>query len=152
MEIPVYRFGKIIEFAKIDDEDYPKVFKLHWTSGKYPIGYSPETGLIRLHRLILYCPNGYQVDHINGDKLDNRKCNLRLATKSQNMTNQPKNRGGNRFKGVSRVSNSKKWKAQITKDNKYFHIGNFTTEEEAAIAYNKFALSLHGEFAYLNKV
>lgn len=100
-------------------------------------------------------PHGFLVDHINRDKLDNRRTNLRLATKSQNEQNKTKRRANttSRFKGVVKMSGRKKcWRATITEDGYNIHVGTFYTEKEAAIAYNQAAYARWGEFAVLNDV
>lgn len=103
-----------------------------------------------LHRLITNAPKGLQVDHINGNRLDNRKINLRICSSSDNSKNRPKNKGN--YKGVYLDKLRNKWIAQITKNYKCYHIGSFEKEIEAALAYNEKAKELHGEFAYLNKI
>ena len=85
------------------------------------------------------------IDHINGDKSDNRLCNLRDASRSENMSNSQKrvdNTSG--FKGVSRAAG--KWVARIYARGKKHHIGYFDTAEDAAAAYAKASAELHGEF------
>ncbi len=103
-----------------------------------------------LHRLIMApIPNGLHIDHINGNKLDNRRSNLRLATRSQNAANQPltsRNRSG--YKGVS--ASRTRWKARIQHQGTIYHLGVFKAREEAAWAYNVAAELLFGKFAYLN--
>ena len=90
-----------------------------------------------------------QVDHINGDGLDNRRSNLRLATHAQNMRNrreQTNNSSG--FRGVSR--HNRRWRASISVGNKDRHLGYYDDPIEAARAYDAAALELSGEFARLN--
>lgn len=104
-----------------------------------------------IHRIITRAKVGEIVDHINGNTLDNRKCNLRLCTNAQNCRNKKKhhdNKSG--FKGVKKHYN--KWQAKITKDYVDYHLGTFDTPLEAAKAYNKKAKILHGKFARLNVI
>ena len=106
---------------------------------------------IHMHRLITKCPKHLVVDHINHNGLDNRKENLRICTHQQNQYNKKlfaRNSSG--FKGVSWSKRSKKWKAQITPNNKYLHLCFFNTKEEAARAYDANAHHYFGEFAFLN--
>lgn len=100
-----------------------------------------------LHRLLLNAPKNMLVDHINGDTLDNRICNLRLATPSQNMGNSKSMRGTSKYKGVHWSKKERKWVAGIKNG---VHLGYFNDENEAALAYNKAALEHFGEFSRLN--
>lgn len=104
-------------------------------------------------------PEGFLVDHINQDKLDNRRSNLRLATRSHNEANKKKRRtqsGGapsSRYKGVNRVKDGRKkcWRATITYEKNQIALGSFFSEKEAGEAYNKAAKEYYGEFACLNE-
>lgn len=107
-------------------------------------------------------PPGFLIDHINGDKLDNRRCNLRLATRTENEANKKKRRTQknqikgqptSKYKGVSKIRGRKKcWRACIGFEGEYKSLGTYYSEEEAAQAYNKAAVELFGEFALLNKI
>ena len=102
----------------------------------------------RIRALILL---GTHVDHINGDRLDNRRFNLRLCTNQQNQMNKTKRVGSSsRFKGVYFQKTSRKWVAAIQKDRKLKHIGLFSDELDAARAYDAAAKEAFGEFAWLN--
>lgn len=110
-----------------------------------------------LHRVVLARAIGRVLkrheypDHINRDPLDNRRSNLRLATRSENARNrnaQSNNVSG--YKGVGWHKRSRKWRAFITLNRKQRHIGHFDKAEDAARAYDKAARELHGEFARLN--
>lgn len=95
-------------------------------------------------------PDG-DVDHINGIRSDNRPCNLREATRSQNLCNRPSAGGTSEFKGVSWSTKSRKWRAQCyTATGRNKHLGHFDTEEEAARAYDACAAREQGPFARLN--
>lgn len=89
---------------------------------------------IRMHRLLLNAPTNLQVDHINGNSLDNRKENLRLCTHRENQQNRSVHRDG-RLCGTAYNKPLKKWRAKFTKDRKAFHIGYYETELEAHQAY-----------------
>jgi hypothetical protein len=104
--------------------------------------------LVFLHRAILQ-GDSVAIDHVNGDKLDNRRANLRPCTHSQNLWNSKiskRNKSG--YKGVVYHKTIKKWIAQIS--SKY--LGAFETPEKAAMAYNKAALEIAGEFARINEL
>jgi len=103
------------------------------------------------HRLVwFYCYGEWpkcDIDHINGDKKDNRIENLRLATVSQNCFNTKiSKRNTSGFKGVDYHKPTKKWRAAIKISGKNYHIGLFATAEEAGAAYAEFAKKAHGEF------
>lgn len=107
------------------------------------------------HRVIWALAHGTwpegEVDHINGDGLDNRLCNLRLTDRHQNRCNSKKpatNTSG--FKGVSWCKRNKQWHAGIKRNYKTYNLGYFDDVREAAAAYQRAALRLHGEFARLN--
>lgn len=92
-----------------------------------------------------------QVDHINGNGLDNRRVNLRPSTRTQNMGNRRKwTVGSSRFKGVSWFKEGKRWKAQIRFAKKHIYLGLFDDEEAAARAYDAAARGYFGEFAAVN--
>lgn len=108
-----------------------------------------------VHRLVwLYAYGDWpdrDIDHINGDKSDNRLSNLRLATRPQNIANsgpRPKNKTG--FRGVSLCAHTGKWRASITLEGRSRNLGRFGTPEDAARAYDAAALAHHNEFARLN--
>jgi hypothetical protein len=101
-----------------------------------------------MHRQILGCDK--DVDHINHQTLDNRRLNLRPATKSQNAANQAKRKGSSKYKGVSWYKNYRKWVAQIGAQNQRIRLGYFVSEEDAGRAYDSAAIALHGKFAHLN--
>ena len=148
------------KFALVDKEDYPTIILNNWCAQKRNSGFGyyavrsihlnnpKERVRIPMHRQILNAPDGWEVDHINGDGLDNRKCNLRLCTRSQNGANRHKVRGN--FKGVCWYSRCNKWGASICHDRKRYHLGYFDKELEAAKAYDDKAIELFGEFARLN--
>jgi len=106
------------------------------------------------HRLAWYITYGYlpkELDHINRDTSDNRICNLRECTRSQNKANALpyKNR---KYKGIYFNKRLGKYQAQIEHNYKQYYLGLFDTPKAAALAYNAKAIELHGEFAYLNEV
>jgi hypothetical protein len=105
-----------------------------------------------MHRLLLGVPPGLQVDHINGDGLDNRRANLRIATPAQNMQNRRPRRGAaSSFKGVIRYPSARTpWGSYISRAGKKAFLGAFPSEEAAARAYDAAARELFGEFAWLN--
>jgi len=149
-------------FTIIDDEDYLKVCRYKWryfqfkTRTPYITAYIKEYRQnIFLHRFIMNLKSGdkNQVDHKNRNTLDNRKENLRLADIFLNNINKgilKNNTSG--YKGVSWHKYNQKWYAQTSFHNKRIHLGYFNSAREAALAYNKKAKELFGEYAYLNKI
>jgi hypothetical protein len=141
----------------IDEQDLPLIQGKVWcvsTLG-YIVARCKETeSTVYMHRLIMGNPEGKCIDHINGNKADNRRCNLRLCDKAQNLRNMPKRIGKytSLYKGVHFDKNRSKWKAEITFEYKNIHLGRFNSQIEAAKAYNSAALRLFGEFAKLNEI
>lgn len=106
-----------------------------------------------LHRLIMNAKDNEYVDHINFNKLDNRKCNLRICSKAENTQYQQiSTRNTSGYKGVSWDKENNKWYAQIKTNGKHFNLGRFDNKHEAAKAYNIAAIHMFGEFAKLNDI
>ncbi len=136
--------------AKVDDEDYEMLIGSRWCVSD---GYAFNRAHGRMHRLLMKAPQGVMVDHRNGDKLDNRKDNLRLCSNSQNQANRKVSLGVSKFKGVvwqTLPSGKGYWKAVITKDGEATYLGTYKTDVEAAAAYNVAAVEMFGEFAHIN--
>ncbi|MDO5300275.1 MAG: HNH endonuclease [Clostridia bacterium] len=137
----------------IDYADYPAVRTHRWWVDKGS-GYfvtSKDGRLVYLHRMLMPCPEGLVCDHINRNKLDNRRSNLRYATPQENSRNRGmsrKNTSG--FIGVSWHIRNERYVAQIKVDGRTRNLGQFRTAEEAARARDKAALFFFGEFANLN--
>ena len=107
---------------------------------------------IAMHREILKAGKGELVDHINHDGLDNRRANLRKATRAQNAQNRrkPRVKSKSRYKGLAWQKRTGKWSVRIHVNGEHKCIGTFTNESEAARAYDAAAREYHGEFAVLN--
>lgn len=145
------------QFAMVDDADYERVcaFKWHAHRKNKGRGFYAQTGYsaggrqrsLLLHRFIMQAGRGEQVDHKNGNGLDCRRENLRFCTHSQNVHNTPAKKG---YKGVVWVRKSLLWAASIMVEGHRFYLGNFSSEEDAARAYDAAAVELCGEFARLN--
>lgn len=124
------------------------------TRGHYVYhGFNDQKQLL-LHRWLLNVTDpAVQVDHKNGNPLDNRRENLRPATRAQNNMNARKRAGStsSRYKGVSWYRPGSKWRACIQVDHKQVSLGYYDDEISAAEAYNSAALSLFGEFARVNE-
>jgi hypothetical protein len=154
----------------VDEIDYEWVGQWKWhcfttnhSKNQYAIRNNPRTdgrqiGTIKLHRQVLERKierilSVHEVtDHINGNGLDNRRCNLRVASTKENIRNQRIRSGGSsRFKGVCTYPSARgRWLAQIGIDRKIYKIGKYIEEEEAARAYDWWAIHYFGEFARTN--
>lgn len=166
--------------TRVDDEDAARLEGLRlcvhrtgpdptrptWTSRPYATVYVRGCGIgrggsrggvrgrrILLHRWLLDAPPELEVDHINGDTLDNRRQNLRLVTRSENAHNRRSLRGVGKHKGVRPTRSGKRWIAYFKGAvGKYRHLGVFDSEAEAARAYNVAAQAEYGDHARLNHV
>ena len=166
--------GTIIEIqarpntALIDDDDASKVNQYEWYSFRVHRCWYVATDFsvhgkakrIYLHRLVMNAPDKTEVDHINGDGLDNRKENLRIVTHQQNLANQKLSEANTSgYKGVTLDQRKKKdgtsmtptWMAQTKHNGKRIYLGKFATPELAARAYDRKMIELHGEFARTNE-
>lgn len=143
--------------ALVDDDIYVYFSNWCWQyAGGYASRDGSSLGKLLLHKEIwkFYygkIPEGKEIDHINRDKLDCRKENLRLATRSQNAANmKPYITNTSGYKGVHFATNMNKWKATIRINGEKVHLGFYKNINEAARAYNIAAKKHFGEFAYLN--
>lgn len=145
-------------FTIIDKDDFEKVSQFNWQVGIRPNGRkyarkSPRTpGEEKLHRFIMNPPRNKEIDHINCDTLDNRKCNLRICDRAENRKNTVKQKGNfsSKYKGVHWIAKRNRWMSQIVVNKKKITIGDFSTDIEGAYAYDRAALKYHGEFARTN--
>lgn len=138
--------------AIVDDEDLKLVSDFKWhvrLCQNIPMAIS-NTG-INMSTLFMFPPIGKHVDHINHNTLDNRRCNLRICSPSQNCMNKKKRKDSQwKYKGLTKGKNDSKWMASIHENGNHHYLGRFKTQEDAAMAYNVAALKYHGEFAVLN--
>jgi hypothetical protein len=144
--------GKV---ALVDDADWPLVAGRKWYAnsiGRVTYASTHIAGRpIHMHRLIMETPPGIVTDHRNGDGLDNRRINLRLCTTSQNLSNRRKRScQTSRYKGVHCVLGCASWVSQITVAREVHYLGSFSSEVEAALAYDRAAIEAFGEFALTN--
>jgi hypothetical protein len=138
----------------VDDDDFDELSKYKWY---FNLGYAvrmsarPNRMVLLMHREILKTPLGMDTDHINGNKLDNQRANLRICTRSENMMNTPKYPNKTSpYKGVYWFAQTNKWGSIISVNKKKLHLGFFVNPIDAARAYDIAALAYHGEFARIN--
>jgi hypothetical protein len=144
------------KFSEVDEVDYERVAEFRWHAFKvhntwYAASGGPNKGQrTYLHRFIMDAPVGKEVDHINGDGLDNRKENLRICRHRDNLRNVQRttiSRSG--YRGVT-IAASGKFVASCKYLGKRLHFGTYDTSEEAARVRDRNVIDLHGEFAVLN--
>ncbi len=136
----------------VDAADYEWLSRYTWTAQRGGYAARREKGrLIYMHREIVQAPPGMVVDHIDGNRQNNLRSNLRICTRRENTQNRAKRIGCvSRFKGISCEKHSGKWRARAYLAGEYFRSGLIADEVQAARAYDRFAVELFGEFAYLN--
>jgi len=155
------------KFAIVDDSDYDSLIQWRWKLSGH--GYAERSTyvkgrknrvLLRMHRYIMDAAPGQEVDHIDRNKLNNCRSNLRFCTHKENCQNASKRKNAaSKYKGVTRFTCKGSsgnlhayWRAQIFIDGKRKYVGFSKSEDEAALFYNRAALKYYGEFANLNEI
>lgn len=152
------------KFALIDGEDYCLVSQYKWFAHVSGRTWYAETHpkrnskVIKMHQLLMGIIPGIEIDHKDGNGLNNQRYNLRRCTHAQNLCNKKKykhhdgHKTASIHKGLSWDKKLKKWYSRIQINSKRIYLGHFISEIEAAEAYNKAALEKFGEFANFNKI
>ena len=149
------------KFAIVDASDFEWLNQWKWSLNSFAgkeyanrierNGTSKQT--IKMHRLIMSAPEGVEVDHRDGNGLNNSRSNLRLASHQQNQCNVRRHRDNKSgFKGVYWNTDKQGWDAKICAKGKHYFLGRFSKKEDAVRAYEKGAKKLHGEFAQVKRV
>jgi len=139
----------------VDEADWQRLSHLKWWSvtssrTKYAVTQLPDGRQVQMHQLLL--PDAREVDHANGNGLDNRRANIRACTHAENMRNRQKNRNArSRFKGVWPARNGK-WRAMIEQSGEKLVLGTFQSEAQAAAQYDRAARLFFGKFARTNEM
>ena len=149
------KIGKSGKFLVVDDENFELVNNYYWhlDNGGYVRGALKKQILIRAHRLIMNPAKDKVIDHINGNKLDNRKSNLRICTQVQNMANRTlsvNNKTG--YKGIHFNKKINKYSVQFCYNKKRINGGYFKDIIEAIKTYNNLVIKYIGEFGRLNSL
>lgn len=146
IEIEIISKGKKY-ICLIDKEDYSKVKDYRWslTWNGYATTKKQKSNLW-MHRIVMQYEGKNDIDHINHNKLDNRKSNLRIATRSQNNMNRLKT------KGYYYDKENEKWRAYIEKDGRRIYLGRFETEEEALKSRKEAERKIFKDFSFSSEV
>lgn len=147
------------KYALVDDEDYENLAKFKWHAGQYGKTWYAKRlvwdsklkkgKITRMHHYVMPLREGLMVDHINGNGLDNRKSNLRLVTKAQNMMNAGRRRNTGKWGvGVAWHKQNSKWRAYITLSKRQISLGCFDNPEEAQRARREGEKKFFKEFAF----
>jgi len=142
-------------FATVDAADYERLRAYKWHAlrrkGRFYACRTVNGRHVMMHRVILPPPPGMVVDHIDGNGLNNCRANLRICTPAQNACNRGKNRTcANEFKGVWPDKKSGKYHAAVSHKGETFYLSTFATALEAARAYDRKAIEMHGRYAHVN--
>jgi len=143
--------------ALVDDCDYERISAVGWRF--HALGYATKGGprqgqRLYMHRVVIGAVKGECVDHIDFNKLNNTRENLRICSPSENVRHKHAQRGKKftKFKGIYWRPKRKSWEASIFFNGTSHYLGHFSEEKEAAEAYNRAAILHYKDFAHLNKL
>jgi hypothetical protein len=150
------KLGKTNKETLISDGDYSNVVKYKWSMCRAGKGYARawiDGKDVYLHHFLVGKIKNKEIDHVNGNTLDNRRKNLRFCNRSQNQMNRSKSANKSSiYKGVDLNKFCNKWRARVRKNGRYVYEERFNSEVDAARAYNNAALIFYGKYANLNKI
>lgn len=140
-----------------DYDDYSTISPIDWipkidhkNGNVYAVAHLGKRKYISIHCYLMGKTESKLIDHINGNGLDNRRCNLRFVTPSQNQMNRRCHL--KTYKGIS-MDEFGRYRVRVAKEGKMFHGGKrYNTIKEAITRYNEMAKEIHGEFAWLNPI
>jgi HNH endonuclease len=143
------------QYALVDDEDFEYLNQWNWyayiSRNKFYVMRYTNKKRFSMHNTIMNPDSGLEVDHIDGNGLNNQKSNLRVCTHSENSKNRLINKNNKTgYKGVTWHKSHEKFQASIGHNGKQIHLGYFYTAEEASTAYNMAALKYHKKFSSIN--
>lgn len=132
--LPVYRAGEVVGITLVDAADFALANRRWYSDHGYIMHQRHRRPRVYLHRVIAETPAGMETDHINGCKWDNRRANLRVVSKYENMQN--RHPGGNRgsrsrYRGVSWQEREGRWRVRVDVHGKQYYLGHFADEDEA---------------------
>lgn len=143
-------------YLLVDEQSYSWAVSRSWFVDAYGNAYTnvykkDKTKHVKAHKAILWSPRGMEIDHINGNALDNRLCNLRITTRSQNARNNHGRNSKYRYKGIHfKEGRGKEWGAVISFSGKQKFLGSFNSKIAAARAYDRAATKYFGNYANTN--
>ena len=145
---------KIIKLTKgqealVDDGDFWLLRIFKWHCGR---GYAANSDLGLMHRFLMKDPVGLMVDHIDGNRLNNQRANLRIVTAQQNQSNRRKGFGASKYVGLCWEPKFGRWKVTVMHAGKSHYVGVFRDELDAAQAYNDASIRLRGDYAGINVI
>jgi hypothetical protein len=147
MKIPLYKGRFLVGWTEVDAEDYSILVKFLWRLGGpgYAVRYGDKGEAILMHRQIMGLTpgDGLEIDHRDRRPLNNRRSNLRLATRAQQILNTRTRSPHGR--GVHPTKNGERWRAQCKADGKTYYLGTYDSPEEAHAAYLEARRLHHGE-------
>jgi hypothetical protein len=145
------RKGVLVAVTFIDELDFDLIKNIKWGLKKDRPGCRGP--IQSMPGILLNRPDGFVIDHINRNPLDNRRCNLRICKQSENILNSKvRNYSKSQIKGVYMRPNSKTWGAYISRFGHTHHLGSFISPQAALSARNIAAIQLHGQYAYIDSL